>query len=49
MLARHDVPLFVVLLNNGALYNSTNHRMRLAEHRGSGRELRVRASGNGTG
>jgi acetolactate synthase-1/2/3 large subunit len=33
-IAHHDVPLFTVVHNNGCLFNSTNHRMELAAHRG---------------
>ena len=33
-IAHHDVPLFTVVHNNGCLYNSTRHRMDLADARG---------------
>ncbi|WP_380676173.1 thiamine pyrophosphate-dependent enzyme [Salinigranum sp. GCM10025319] len=33
-MARYDVPLLSVVHNNGALYNSTQHRMNLAAYRG---------------
>jgi thiamine pyrophosphate-dependent acetolactate synthase large subunit-like protein len=33
-IAHHDVPLFTVVHNNGCLFNSTNHRMELADYRG---------------
>ena len=32
--SHYDLPLFSVVHNNRALYNSTEHRMRLAEYRG---------------
>lgn len=30
----YDVPLLTVVANNESYYNSTKHRLRLAEHRG---------------
>lgn len=33
-MARYDIPVFTVVHNNEALYNSTNHRMNLANYRG---------------
>lgn len=34
VLGHYQIPLLTVVHNNGALYNSTNHRMQLAEYRG---------------
>ena len=33
-MGHYDIPLFNVVHNNQSLYNSTNHRMELAKHRG---------------
>ena len=33
-MAHYEVPVFNVVHNNGSLYNSTEHRMKLAAHRG---------------
>ena len=33
-IGHYELPIFTVVHNNGSLYNSTNHRMNLAEHRG---------------
>ena len=33
-MGHYEIPVFNVLHNNGSLFNSTNHRMNLAEHRG---------------
>lgn len=33
-IGHYELPVFTVVHNNGSLFNSTNHRMQLAKHRG---------------
>jgi len=46
-MARYDLPILSVVHNNGALYNSTDHRMRLAAFRGRDDSLERALVGTG--
>jgi len=46
-IGHYGLPIFTVVHNNGALYNSTNHRMTLAKHRGRDASLEKALVGTG--
>ena len=47
VMGRYDIPVFTVMHNNRSFYNSTNHRIELATHRG--RDASVESALVGTG